>query len=197
MLSYLIRRVLLALFTIWAVSVLSFAIIQLPPGDFFDHLSRAAGRLRCRGGGGAGRPTRSAQRRARASRCTCSTSSWVGQLLHGDLGMSLELQPPGRGPRRQPAVLSIVVSVAGGDPVHVGRRVADRCVLGGAQVLARRDYALTLLGFLGLAIPNFLLALILMYSASPCSTPRSAACSRRSTRRAVERGKPWTCSSTW
>ena len=36
MLSYLIRRVLLALFTCWAISVLAFAIIQLPPGDFVD-----------------------------------------------------------------------------------------------------------------------------------------------------------------
>jgi peptide/nickel transport system permease protein len=34
MLSYLIRRVLLALFTCWAISVLAFVIIQLPPGDF-------------------------------------------------------------------------------------------------------------------------------------------------------------------
>ena len=36
MLSYLVRRVLLALFTCWAISVLAFIIIQLPPGDFVD-----------------------------------------------------------------------------------------------------------------------------------------------------------------
>lgn len=34
MLTYAIRRFLLALLTIWAISVLSFAIIQLPPGDY-------------------------------------------------------------------------------------------------------------------------------------------------------------------
>ena len=34
MLAYIGRRVLLALFTVWAISVLSFVIIQLPPGDY-------------------------------------------------------------------------------------------------------------------------------------------------------------------
>src|SRR5437660_12505816 len=32
--AYIGRRVLLAVFTVWAISVLSFAIIQLPPGDY-------------------------------------------------------------------------------------------------------------------------------------------------------------------
>ena len=36
MIGYLIRRLLLALFTIVAISILSFAIIQLPPGDYVD-----------------------------------------------------------------------------------------------------------------------------------------------------------------
>src|SRR6185312_15078441 len=34
MLSYIGRRAILAIFTVWAISVLSFAIIQLPPGDY-------------------------------------------------------------------------------------------------------------------------------------------------------------------
>src|SRR5262245_2956334 len=34
MLAYIGRRALLAIFTVWAISVLSFAIIQLPPGDY-------------------------------------------------------------------------------------------------------------------------------------------------------------------
>ena len=36
MLAYLARRAVFAIFTLWAVSVLSFIIIQLPPGDFVD-----------------------------------------------------------------------------------------------------------------------------------------------------------------
>src|SRR2546430_12538843 len=34
MLAYIGRRAILAIFTVWAISVLSFAIIQLPPGDY-------------------------------------------------------------------------------------------------------------------------------------------------------------------
>ena len=36
MIVFLARRLMLALLTIWAVSVFSFAIIQLPPGDWFQ-----------------------------------------------------------------------------------------------------------------------------------------------------------------
>jgi hypothetical protein len=36
MIGYLIRRFILALFTVVAISILSFAIIQLPPGDYVD-----------------------------------------------------------------------------------------------------------------------------------------------------------------
>ena len=34
MVAYIIRRLLLAVITVWAISVLSFAIIHLPPGDY-------------------------------------------------------------------------------------------------------------------------------------------------------------------
>src|SRR3954468_14480510 len=36
MIGYLIRRLILALFTVVAISILPFAIIQLPPGDYVD-----------------------------------------------------------------------------------------------------------------------------------------------------------------
>ena len=36
MIGFLARRLMLALLTMWAVSVFSFVIIQLPPGDWFQ-----------------------------------------------------------------------------------------------------------------------------------------------------------------
>ncbi len=36
MLIYFVRRLTLAVVTVWAISIISFAIIQLPPGDFVD-----------------------------------------------------------------------------------------------------------------------------------------------------------------
>ena len=34
MLAYIVRRLVLAVMTVWAISVLSFLIIHLPPGDY-------------------------------------------------------------------------------------------------------------------------------------------------------------------
>ena len=34
MVAYIIRRLILAILTTWAITVLSFVIIQLPPGDY-------------------------------------------------------------------------------------------------------------------------------------------------------------------
>ena len=37
MLAFISRRLILAFLTIWAVSILAFAVIQLPPGDAVDN----------------------------------------------------------------------------------------------------------------------------------------------------------------
>jgi peptide/nickel transport system permease protein len=34
MIAYIVRRLILAILTIWAITILSFIIIQLPPGDY-------------------------------------------------------------------------------------------------------------------------------------------------------------------
>ncbi len=44
------------------------------------------------------------------------------------------------------------------------------------------DYAATFVGFIGLAVPNFLLALVLLYLGFTCSTPTSGGCSPWSSR---------------
>ena len=36
MIAYVVRRLILGVITIWSISVLSFIIIQAPPGDFVD-----------------------------------------------------------------------------------------------------------------------------------------------------------------
>ena len=36
MAAFLVRRVLLAIVTLWALTIVTFVIIQLPPGDFVD-----------------------------------------------------------------------------------------------------------------------------------------------------------------
>jgi len=38
MIAYIVRRTILAIVTIWSITVLAFVIIQLPPGDFLTHM---------------------------------------------------------------------------------------------------------------------------------------------------------------
>jgi peptide/nickel transport system permease protein len=160
MLTFIGRRLLLGLFTIWAVSVLSFVIIQLPPGDIVTaHLAQ----LTDAGGGG------SAAAEANLLRAQYGLdqpvfvqyAKWVGQLLHGNLGMSFDYDRPVADVLGDNMLMTIVVAVA--SLLFTWVLALPIGVYSAVRKYSVGDYTLTFLGFLGLAIPNFLLALILMY----------------------------------
>lgn len=159
MLTYAIRRFLLALLTIWAISVLSFAIIQLPPGDYVtayiaqlassgvDVTPEFAENLR--------------QQYGLDSPIYVQYFKWMGQIARGNFGRSLEWQAP---------VLDII-----GDRLWLTMAVSVSAVLftwglalpigiySAVRQYSIPDYIFTFIGFIGLAVPSFLLALILMY----------------------------------
>jgi len=159
MLTYTIRRFLLALLTIWAISVLAFAIIQLPPGDYVtayiaqlassgvDVTPEFAENLR--------------QQYGLDSPIWVQYLKWMGQISRGNFGRSLEWQVP---------VLDII-----GDRLWLTMAVSVSAVLftwglalpigiySAVRQYSIADYIFTFIGFIGLAVPSFLLALILMY----------------------------------
>jgi peptide/nickel transport system permease protein len=158
-LSYIGRRLGLGLFTIWAVSVLSFMIIQLPPGDFSStylarlteagNASAALEADRIRAHYGLDQPM------------FVQYFRWLGRVLHGDFGMSFDWNRPVISVIGDRLALSMVVAVAAilftwlvALPIGIYSAVRKYTV---------GDYILTLLGFFGLAVPSFLLALVLMY----------------------------------
>jgi peptide/nickel transport system permease protein len=160
-LSFIGRRLLLGLFTIWAVSVLSFVIIQLPPGDIVTaHLAQ----LSDAGGGG------SAAAEANLLRAQYGLdqpvfvqyAKWVGQLLHGNLGMSFDYNRPVADVLGDNMLMTVVV--AGASIVFTWVLALPVGVYSAVRKYSVGDYTLTFFGFLGLAVPNFLLALILMYA---------------------------------
>jgi peptide/nickel transport system permease protein len=158
MLTYIGRRLLLGLFTIWAVSVLSFAIIQLPPGDFATtYLARLAD-------SGSAASAEAEQIRAQFGLdqpIYVQYAKWVGQLLQGDLGMSLDYNRPVADVLGDRMVMSVIVSVVA--IVFTWALALPIGIYSAVRKYSIGDYALTFLGFLGLAIPSFLLALIVMY----------------------------------
>jgi peptide/nickel transport system permease protein len=158
MLSYIARRLVLGLFTIWAVSMLSFAIIQLPPGDFATtYLARLSE---------AGNNTAVQTEQIRAQfgldqPVYVQYLKWIGSLLHGDLGMSMDYNRPVADVLGDRMVMSVVVSVVA--IIFTWTLALPIGVYSAVRKYSIADYALTFLGFLGLAIPSFLLALIVMY----------------------------------
>ena len=161
LLTYLARRLVLAVFTVCAISVLSFVIIQLPPGDYVTaYIAQMAA------SGTASRPprrTRCAWPTASTSRCGCSTE------VAGDGGQRQLRQVDGVG---RPVTEVI------GDRLWL--TICCRSALVFTWVLALPigiysavrqysvgDYVFTFIGFIGLAMPNFLLALMVLYFGSP------------------------------
>ncbi len=162
MFQYLIRRLLVMVPTLLAISAIVFTIIQLPPGDY---LSTLIAELQSQG------ETANLERIAflREQYGLDRTPveqyfHWLFGLLQGDLGWSFEYNLP--------------VSQVIGDRLALSFLIAFVTVLftyavafpigiySATHQYSWGDYGLTLLGFLGLATPSFLLALVMLYLAN-------------------------------
>ena len=160
MLSYLVRRLLLAVFTMWAISVLAFVIIQLPPVDFIDtYISE----LSAAGGGGM------TQEQVQALRTLYGADQpkpiqylrWMGLVLHGDFGFTLEYQRPVSEVIGDRLALTMIVSLAA--LILTWTVSLPSGVYSAIKQYSAADYVFTFLGFLGLAMPGFLLGLLVLY----------------------------------
>jgi peptide/nickel transport system permease protein len=159
MLAYIGRRALLAVFTVWAISMLSFAIIQLPPGDYVtSYIAQMASmgsvvtdeeaqNLRIQYG--LGQPI------------YVQYLKWMKLVVQGNFGMSMEWRRPVTEVIGDRLWLTVVVSVAAlfltwvlALPIGIYSAVRQYSV---------SDYVATFIGFIGLAVPNFLLALVILY----------------------------------
>src|SRR5436190_15535616 len=159
MLIYLARRVVLALITCAAISVLTFIIIRLPPGDFVDaYIANLA----------VGGSTVSAEQAAAMRReygldrpVVVQYGLWMGKVVAGDFGVSMMWKRPVTEVIGDRLWLTMAVSFAAllltwAIALPIG-------IYSAARQYSIGDYVATTIGFIGLAIPNFLLALILMY----------------------------------
>jgi peptide/nickel transport system permease protein len=159
LLRYLARRVLLGLFTIWFVSVAAFVIIQLPPGDFvttYIAQLEADGRVGSTDEAAALRTLYGLDRPM-----VVQYWEWISQVVRGNLGQSLESKRPVADVIGDSLWLTIAVSIASialtwliALPIGIYSAVRQYSI---------GDYVFTFFSFLGLAIPNLLLALVLLY----------------------------------
>lgn len=159
MLAYLVRRLLLAVLTVWAVSVLSFAIIELPPGDYItSYIAQMSA-----GGGFVTEQEAQALRREYGldQPVWVQYVRWMRQVLRGRFGMALEWGKPVSEVIGDRLWLTMVVSVAA---VALTWLLALPIgIYSAVRQYSLGDYVATFVGFVGLAVPSFLLALVVMY----------------------------------
>ena len=159
MLAYFARRAVLAIFTLWAVSVLSFIIIQLPPGDFVDAYMAQLAVME----------TDVSEQQMEAMRRQYALDRpiheqylrWVGNMVQGHFGVSMLWKQSVREVIGDRLAMTIAVSL--GAVALTWAIAVPIGIYSAARQYSIGDYAFTFIGFIGLGVPNFLLALVLMY----------------------------------
>jgi peptide/nickel transport system permease protein len=160
MLRYVIWRLLVMIPTLLAISFIVFAIIRLPQGDY---LSAYIDELQSQGE--AVDLTKIAYLRHTYGLdlpFLGQYARWVWGLLHGDLGYSFEYDLPVAQVVGDRLVLSAVLAIATILFTYVVAFPIGIFCATHRYTLA--DYVLTFLAFIGIATPNFILALLLLYA---------------------------------
>jgi peptide/nickel transport system permease protein len=161
MFNYIVRRILVMVPTLIVISALVFIIIQLPPGDYFTTYMNE---LQSRGEKvDVAKLEFLKQQYGFDKPMIEQYFYWATGLLVGDFGYSFEFSRPVSEVVGDRLWLSFIVSFTTilftwmiSFPIGVYSAVRQYSV---------GDYTLTFFGFLGLATPNFLLALILQWMA--------------------------------
>jgi peptide/nickel transport system permease protein len=162
MLAYLGRRLLTMILSLLTISALIFLIIQLPPGDY---LSTVIAELESQGEQVAQQKIDFLREQYGLDRPMIEQYGiWVLGLLQGDLGYSFEYNRPVSEVVGDRLLLTVVLNVATIFFVYLVSFPIG--VYSATHQYSWGDYGLTFLGLLGLATPNFLLALIMMYLAN-------------------------------
>jgi peptide/nickel transport system permease protein len=163
MFQYLVRRLLVMIPTLIAISIVSFVLIQLPPGDF---LTTYAATLASQGDSATSAEQLNALREAYGLGQPIYVQywKWISSIIfHGDFGQSLEWKMPVADLlwQRMGATLGITVSTL----LLTWLLAIPIGIYSATHQYSKGDYFVTFLGFLGLGIPSFMIALILMWVA--------------------------------
>jgi peptide/nickel transport system permease protein len=169
LLNFVVRRTMLALLTVWALSIISFVVIQLPPGDYIDtYVTALLEGSGSPGGGGAtgGVFSETVARTLRAQHgldrpIHIQYAKWAWNMVRLDFGQSLEFQKPVIELVTERLLMTVILAgttaiFAWGISIPIG-------IYSAVRQHSIEDYTFTFIGFMGLAVPDFLLALWLMW----------------------------------
>ena len=159
MARFIFQRLLLMLPTVVAISVLSFMVIQLPPGDI---VSAMVGALEQTGQVPAEAEIQVLRERYGLDQPVhVQYLRWMRGLLTGDLGRSFLWNKPVATLVKERIPWSIVIALV--SLILVYSIAIPIGTISATHQYSIRDYVFTTIGFIGLAIPNFLFALVLLW----------------------------------
>jgi len=161
MLSYLIRRLGYALIMVVLVSFVSLVIIKLPPGDF---LTQKVAQLRARG-------DRSAEDKVDQYRIRYGLDrpfleqywGWASKFVQGNFGESFEFERPVKDMLGERLTMTVILALA--TLVVTWALAIPLGVYSAVKQYSVGDQIITTISFIGLGMPGFLLALLILYFA--------------------------------
>ncbi len=161
MLFYVLRRLVYMFIILFMVSIVAFIIIQLPPGDYLETLISVL------------RVTRGAEGFTEVELAALKKQygldlpmyqqyfKWIWKMLHGNFGISFAHAIPVAELIAERLPLTVIISLL--TIIFTYILAIPIGIYSATHQYSAGDYGATLIGFFGLAIPNFLLALILMF----------------------------------
>lgn len=161
MLNYIARRLVYAAIMIVLVSFVSFVIIKLPPGDF---LTQKVEQLRARG-------DRSAEARIEQYRIRYGLdrpfieqyTGWVTKFVRGDFGESFEYERPVKDLLGERLTMTVILALA--TLIFTWALAIPLGVYSAVKQYSIGDQIISVFSFIGLGMPGFLLALLILYFA--------------------------------
>lgn len=158
--KYMLRRFLYAIFTVWVISLLSFAVIQLPPGDYVTDLVK---QLRAQ----AGDVSPEWEQRMREiygfdDPFIVQYYKWIKNIiLRGKFGYSFFYKRDAVEMITERLPMSFALSFS--SMLFVWVVALPIGVYSAVHQYSIVDYIASFMGFVGMAVPNFLLALIVLF----------------------------------
>ena len=158
---YIARRILWAIPFMFAVSLIAFALITAPPGDYLTTFAATLAQ--------SGDVVDEARLDALRERYGFDQPfivqyfRWIGGVLQGDFGISFEWQQPVSQLIWERMALSVTLALA--TLMFTWAVALPIGIFSAVRKYSIGDYIFTTVGFIGLATPNFLFALVLMYIA--------------------------------
>lgn len=161
MLQFIVRRVMLLVPTIIGISIVAFLVIELPPGDYLTaHVANLA----------AGGDTID-QEQLEALKKQYGLDKplmgrylhWMKNLVQGDMGQSFEWNKPVNELIWERLALTFVISLSTMLFTWILGFIIG--VYSATHQYSVGDYFFTAMGFIGLGVPNFLIALVIMWVA--------------------------------